>query len=588
MNQQQSNVRPAVRWSVGLVFWGLVALVAISLGSALMLLRPTPARDVPATIAPPTNETIRPGGVNLSDITAESGVRFKHTCGGSGQMYIMEAMSAGLATFDYDGDGLLDIYFLNGRPLRGSDASQRPRNALYRNEGNWRFSDVTEQAGVGDAGYGLGVAVADFDNDGDADLYVNNFGPKVLYRNNGDGTFTEVTSEVGIEAGNDVGAGACFLDMDADGSVDLYSANYVQFSYERHPNRVIGGFRRAPSPLDFQTSTSHMYRNNADGTFADVGRESGIGLHAGKGMGTVCTDHDGDGDTDLFVCNDVMANFFFENDGQGRFQEVGTLIGVAYDYWGKANGSMGVDCADIDNDGWFDFFMTDYQAELPCLYRNLRNGMYEDVALNSGTAKACMPHVNWGAAFLDVDCDGDRDLYVAHGHLEPLIHLIDSATAYRLPNTLFLNDGTGHFTDVSLVSGSGMLPVASSRGVCADDLDNDGDQDLVVLNQDDPPTLIRNDTVHDYHWLQVRLVGTRSGRDGIGARVTVVTEDRAQIDEVRSGRGYQSHFGTRLHFGLGARDRVDRLEVRWVGGKTEVYRNIPADRCLTCVEGQGM
>jgi hypothetical protein len=347
---------------------------------------------------------------------------------------------------------------------------------------------------------------------------------------------------------------------------------------------VIGGFQRAPSPLDFEADPDILYRNNGDGRFVDVSDESGIAQHAGKSMGMVSADFDNDGDSDLFICNDVMANFYWQNDGTGKFEEVATLVGVAYDFWGKANGSMGADCADYDNDGWLDFFMTDYQAETPVLYRNLGGGFFEDVALKAGLAMACMPHVNWGNSFLDVDNDGDRDLYVGNGHLEPMIHLIDDATDYRVANVLFLNVGEGKFVDVSAEAGSGLAVVECTRGTCCEDFDNDGNRDIVMINQESKPTLLRNRTRHPHHGLQIRLVGTRSNRDGVGARVTVVTGDSTQIDEVHSGRGYQSHSGTRLHFGLGDHQRVDRIEVRWLGGGLDVLEDIEANQVLTIIE----
>lgn len=574
-------------WWVGSAGLGAV-LAGFALAAGAYWLRGP--RDEHASLPQETFHAASSEGtvIDLRDVTDEAGITFVHTHGGAGQMYIMEAMTAGMATFDYDGDGLIDLYFLSGTPLPGTPHPvSRPRNALYRNLGNWRFEDVTDQAGVGGDGFGLGVTVADFDNDGDADLYVNNYGPNVLYRNNGDGTFTAVTQDVGIDPGESVGAGACFLDIDGDGNLDLYSSNYVKFAYDLHPERIVGGFRRAPSPLDFDPDPDMLFRNEGDGTFADVTHESGIGRHAGKGMGMVCGDFDKDGDTDIFICNDVMANFYWQNDGTGKFEEVATLAGVAYDFWGKANGSMGADCGDYDNDGWLDLFMTDYQAEMPALYRNLGQGLFEDVAVKAGVAQACAPHVNWGNCFLDVDSDGDRDLYVGNGHLEPLIHLIDAATAYRLRNLLFLNVGGGKFVDISAQAGSGMHVTEATRGVCSDDLDNDGDPDLVMLNQEAKPTLLRNETRHSHHWLQLRLVGIHANRDAVGSQVTVIAGDLTQIDEVHSGRSYQSHFGTRLYFGLGNRPRIDAVEVRWLGRGVETFRDIPVDRLVTLIEGTG-
>jgi len=523
----------------------------------------------------------------LRDVTRQTGIDFKHDDGSSGRRYICENMTAGLALFDYDGDGLIDIYFVNGAPLPGTKVETPPRNRLYRNLGNWKFVDVTDQAGVGDRGYGLGVAAADYDNDGDQDLYISNFGPNVLYRNNGDGTFSDVTAEAGVANGNRFGAGVCFLDMDADGDLDLYAANYIIFSCEMHVPYTIMGVPSYRAPQDYTPDADTLFRNNGDGRFTDVSAESGISAHAGTGMGIVCADYDNDGDTDVFVCNDVMGNFLFENDGTGKFEEVALIRGVAYNFSGASLSSMGVDCGDYNNDGWLDFFMTDYQGEMPVLYENSGQGYFEDATLRARAGLNAFPHVTWGTGFADFDNDGDRDLFIACGHLQDNIELRDDTAQYMVRNILLMNTGDGKFIDVSATSGDGMLPKLSSRGTGLDDLDNDGDIDVVVLNSRREPTILRNDSPNDHHWIQIRLRGTKTNRDGVGARVTVVAGDLVQVDEVHSGRGYQSHHGMRLHFGLGNRNHIDRIEVRWIGGDVEVFKPVPVDRVVTLVEGTG-
>ena len=495
-------------------------------------------------------------------------------------------MASGLATFDYDGDGLIDIYFLNGRPLKGTETDEVPRNALYRNLGNWTFQDVTETAGVGNAGYGLGVTAADYDNDGDQDLYLNNFGPNVLYRNEGNGTFTDVTEQAGVRNGSQVAGGTCFFDIEADGDLDLYAANYVDFTYENHVNTVLGGYRYS-DPKDYRPLPDTLFRNNGDGTFTDISKSSGIASVAGTSMGLVSFDYDNDGDSDLFVCNDVNPNFLFQNDGQGHFQEVGLLAGIGYNYEGRENASMGVDCGDYDNDGLLDLFMTDYTDEAPVLYHNLGEGLFEDVTSEVGAGARAFPHTNWGTAFVDFDHDGYRDLFIANGHVMDNYHLIDDRTAYRVQNILLQNQKGKQFRDVTDICGNGLDPVEASKGLAADDLDNDGDVDLVILNANAPPTILRNDSSTGRHWLQVALQGTRTNRDGVGSRVRVVAGDLVQIAELHSGRGYQSHFGTRLHFGLADRGRVDRVEVRWLGGHTEVFHNVEPDRLVVLRQGAG-
>ncbi len=498
----------------------------------------------------------------------------------------METVTAGLALFDYDNDGDIDIYFLNGAPLHGTKVATPPRNALYRNDGNFRFTDVTRQAGVGDKGFGLGVAVADYDNDGDSDLYVNNYGPNVMYRNNGNGTFTDVAKQAGTQGDSSgVGAGVCFLDMDADGDLDLYVSQYLAFTYKMHIRTVWRGYHVYPAPGGYLPAQDLMYRNNGDGTFTDTSVESGIATVKGHGMGMVCADYDNDGDTDIFVANDGTANFLFENNGKGNFEEVGLFVGLAYDVYGKRQGSMGVDCADYDNDGWLDFYQTSYEAQLAVLFRNLGDHAFEDVTLATRAGDGTFSHVTWGNGLVDFDNDGDRDIFVACGHLYDNVEQFSDLTTYKARNLLLMNTGDGKFVNVSRQSGNGMQVKESSRGAAFDDLDNDGDIDVVVLNSRGIPTVLRNDSPKTNHWLDVQLRGKKTNRDGVGAQVRIVAGNLTQLDEVHSGRSYQSHFGTRLHFGLGNRTRIDRIEVRWVGGGTDVLRNVPIDRLRTIVEG---
>ena len=528
-------------------------------------------------------------GIWLVDVTPETGIAFRHTDGSSGRKYIVETVTAGLATFDYDGDLWIDIYFLNGTWLPGTNpGGEPPRNALYRNHGGFRFQDVTLFAGVGDRGYGLGVTVGDFNNDGFPDLFVNNFGPNALYRNNGDGTFTDVTDEAGVRGGNLVGAGAAFLDIEADGNLDLYVANYVQFDFSTHPVRTAEGYRIYPGPMDFLPERDLLYKNNGDGTFRDVSEESGIGACAGTGMGMICADIDRDGDTDVFVLNDVAGNFIFVNDGKGHFEELGLWLGGAYSGEGRALGSMGIDCADVDHDGWLDFYATSFAREWAVLYRNLGDGRLADVTAASGAGAGTYQHVTWGAAFVDLDNDGDRDLFVACGHLYDNVELFDPTGAYRAANVVLENLGNGRFRNISQEVGDGLHPVKSSRGVAADDLDNDGRVDLVVLNSREEPTVIANrSSREDSRWIEIQLFGVRSNRDGVGSWVGVFEGGMEHWAEVHSGRGYQSHFGSRLHFGLGNHQRVAKIEIRWHGGQTQVIENVPTDRLLTIVEGDG-
>ena len=524
----------------------------------------------------------------LHDVTVDTGIDFTHTDGGCGRRYIMETVSAGLALFDYDGDGWIDIYFVNGSPLEGTNAKEPARNALYRNLQNWRFDDVTEEAHVGDEGYGLGVAVGDYDNDGDPDFYVSNYGPNVLYCNNGDGTFADVTQTAGVAGGDCVGAGACFLDMEGDGDLDLFVASYLRFSYDTHKEVTIHGVPAYAGPNLYPPAPDRLYRNNGDGTFSDVSTESGIGERASWGMGTVCADYDNDGDTDIFVANDVAENYLLENDGKGRFREVGLQAGSAYDLYGSPQGSMGVDCGDYDNDGWLDFYQTSFQLQHAVLFRNLGDGIFEDVTLITGAGAGTFPHVTWGNGLVDFDNDGDRDIFVACGHLHDRVDEFDKTTSYLARNLLLRNMGNNRFVDVSDQSGDGMAVKLSSRGAAFDDLDNDGDVDVVVLNSRREPTILRNDTPRKNHWIEIELRGRQANRDGVGSHVRVVAGDLVQIAEVHSGRGYQSHYATRLHFGLGGHDRIDRIEVQWSGGGREIVEDVAVDQIVLVAEGVGL
>ncbi|MHC4432221.1 MAG: CRTAC1 family protein [Planctomycetota bacterium] len=524
----------------------------------------------------------------FTDVTKQTQVDFRHTDGSSGKRYIMETVASGLALFDYDNDGDVDIYFLNGSPLKGAKFDDPPKNALYRNEGNWKFTDVTERARAGDTGYGLGVAAGDYDNDGDLDVYVNNHGPNVLYRNEGNGTFTDVTRKAGVANGSHTGAGACFLDMDKDGDLDLYVSSYFDFSYEKHRTGVADGYPVYIGPASFPAAPDVLYRNNGDGTFTDVSKSAGIAEHVSWGMGMICADYDNDGDTDIFVANDGAGNFLFENDGTGKFEEVGLMAGVAYDIHGDGQGSMGVDCGDYDNDGLLDFYVTSYQNQLATLYKNLGDSAFDDVTRVTGAGEGTVSNVTWGTGFADFDNDGDRDIFVACGHLLDNVELFDDRSTYFETNVLLTNTDNGKFVNTSNQSGDGMKIKLSSRGAGFDDLDNDGDLDVAILNSRREPTILRNDSPSKGHWLQVRLKGVRTNRDGIGARVKIVAGDLTLTDEVHSGRGYQSHYGMRLHFGLGAREKVDRIEVRWIGGSTDVFENVEVDRILTISEGTGL
>jgi hypothetical protein len=526
--------------------------------------------------------------IQLTDVTQASGIDFVHTDGSSGKRFIVETVASGLATFDFNGDGLIDILFLNGAPLPVQPTGEETaHNALYQNEGDWKFTDVTKHAGLNDAAYHLGVCVGDYDNDGDPDLFLNNFGPNILYQNNGNGTFSNVTEKAGVSGGSHVGAGACFLDIEGDGDLDLFVANYVDFTFDNHHITHMNGFPAYVGPLNYPSTKNQLFRNDGNGVFTDISESSGIASLPGAGMGVVAVDIDNDRDTDIIVGNDLRPDFLLINDGKGHFKDTGALMGLAYDAFGNVQGSMGMEIADWNHDGWFDVYITPYQRQLPTLYENRKGAYFEDVARQTGAAMGAYADVKWGVGWVDFDNDLHKDIFIACGHLIDNVDQFDTNTQWAARNILLHNTGSGKFTNVSDQSGTGLLPKMSSRGAAFDDLDNDGDIDAVVLNTRSKPTLIRNESQTNNHWLQISLIGTKSPRDGTGARVYVKTGDMTQMDEVHSGRSYQSDFGKRLHFGLGSHEKVDRIEVRWTSGTTDAFQTIKADQHITLSEGKG-
>lgn len=527
-------------------------------------------------------------GIELLDVTKRSGITFQHSDGSYGKRQIIETVASGIATFDYDLDGDLDIYFLSGASASQSAVSVSATNRLYRNDGAWRFCDVTDRAGVGDSGHGLGAAIADFDNDGYPDIYLANFGENILFRNHGDGTFTNISDEAHVGGGHKLSAGVSFLDADADGDLDLYVANYVRFTDGMLPPLFIDGFARYRSPKDFEPEPDMYFRNNGDGSFSDATVEAGLGGYAGTGMGTICFDFDEDGDNDIVVLNDVRPNYLFSNDGTGRFEEVGLLSGTAYSLDGKALGSMGVDCGDYDNDGHLDLFQTSFSQELPLLLRNTGGGLFDDVTRTTGVGHQLFPHVNWGTCFADFDNDQWLDLFVANGHLQDNVELYDDTTSYRTPNSVLRNNGDGSFSDVSRQAGAGLLTFGSSRGAACEDFDGDGRVDVVVLNSRETPTLLCNASKSTCRWLKLRLVAIEGNRDSVGSCVSIRTGDLTQTRCVHSGRGYQGHWGSQLHFGLAQFSSVDEVSVTWPSGRNEVFFNVPVERNVKIVEGRGL
>ena len=576
---------PFVRWLIRVPPTLAFALIIVSLGAC------KPDKETPGPQAGNTGVRAKPSirvakppeSISLVDVTAQSKIDFVHSYDGHDQRYIVEAVGSGMSTLDFDSDGFIDVYFLNGAPIP-VESGPKTSNGLYRNLGHMTFADATLASHTDDVLFSMGVAVADYDSDGFPDIFVTNFGPNVLLRNNGDGTFEEVSMSAGVGGGDQLGAGACFLDADRDGHLDLFVGNYVQAPVEKNIKRTTEGFPSYPGPLDFKTDADVLFHNNGDGSFSDCSAASGFAEHSSTSMGCVAADFDDDGDTDIFVVNDVDRNFLFENDGTGKFIEVGIQRGVAFSQDGKRNGNMGVDCADFDGDGALDFFTTTFSNELPVLYRNDGFGNFADVTVEFGAGVNLLPHANWGASFFDVENDGDQDLVIANGHTDPNVSSWAYTTAWKVANTMLLNGGDGHFTDISKHCGSGFLPVESSRGVVTEDFDADGDLDIIFLNALARPTVIRNDSKPMHHWLQLDLKGKLSSRDGTGTRVTVEVAGKKIVKEVHSGRGYQSSFGQRLHFGLGEAKSASKLNIRWPSGESQVIVDVAGDQILTVVQ----
>lgn len=526
-------------------------------------------------------------GIELVDATAASQIRFLHDDGADLEGYLVSLMGSGLGSFDFDNDGLIDIYFLNGTPIRSTGTVRNDHldsgtsktastNALYRNLGNAKFSDSSTAARVALTEYGLGTAMADFDNDGFVDIAISNYGSISLFRNCGDGTFQDYSSASGI---SDIdlafGAGVAFLDFDTDGDVDLFVADYVDFSLERFEQVRQASHPFPPGPEQFEYRSDHLLQNNGDGTFTDISEQAGISQYASPSMGVVCGDFDGDQDTDIFVCSDARPNLMFLNNGDGTFGQEAEIQATAYNASGIPVGSMGAEAADFDNDGWEDLFITDYSAQAPIMFRNNPTFGFEDVTTSTQAGKHVVPHANWGAGLIDFDNDGDRDLLIGNGHLFKWANETEELTEFKMANCLLENIGNGRFKNITTTGGNGLSIVESTRGLVFEDFDNDGDIDCAVLNSDAYANYLENRSKPKGNWVQFRLRGVRFNRDGIGAKVTIWTGDAKQTAEVRSGRGYQSHYGTRLHFGLGKATRINRVEVDWLG-RVDVYHDLPA------------
>ena len=531
-------------------------------------------------------ETNSTNGIKLIAVTENAKIDFQHVDGRCGQRYFLETVGSGVAFFDYDADGFLDIYFVNGADLPGFTSISPPTNRLYHNNRDNTFTDVTDTSGVGDTGYGCGCAVGDYDNDGNLDLYVTNFGKNVLYRNNGDGTFTDVTQRSG--AGDSRWSlGCAFADYDNDGFVDLYVTNYIDFRFEEHKSCTQNGVGTYCPPESFPGSPDTLYRNNGDGTFADVTRKAGVYHPGSRSMAVVFGDYDDDGFVDGYIGVDAGENLLYHNEGDGTFTNVGWMAGVEADENGNVQGTMGVDFGDCDNDGFLDLVALNYQEQPNAVYRNIGGGFFNDISFAAGMGYS-LPYVGWGVDFFDVDNDGDQDLFVANGHLQDEVENFDDTTTYPQLNQLLINNGEGGFFNCTPQSRSALQLFKVSRGFASGDYDNDGDIDLAISNANDTPDLIRNDSEHRRNWIAIQTIGTKSNRAGIGSRIKLGTNGLTQMGEVRSGSGYLSQNDLRLHFGLGDSKSIEFIEVRWPSGVVDTIQEILPNQILVIKEGHGL
>jgi hypothetical protein len=509
----------------------------------------------------------------FTDVTDQTGITFVQTSSPE-KKYIVESMSGGVALFDYDNDGWLDIYFVNSCNVSNYTDPKCGRSALYHNDHNMKFTDVTEKSGLAYPGWGMGVCAADIDGDGFADLYVTGMGGNKLYRNRGDGTFEDITKKAGVEGGG-WSTGCGFADFDHDGDLDLFVSRYVKLDLKDLPEFGKGKscqFRGVPvqcGPRGLPGMTDLFYRNNGDGTFTEVSKEVGVDDPQGYfGLGVAWFDYNGDGWIDLFVADDASPNLLYKNLGNGKFAEVGFPAGVALSEDGSEQGSMGVALADYNGDGRLDLFITNFSEEYNALYRAEKDTNFTDASFASKTAPSSLPYVGWGTAFFDYDNDGWPDILVVNGHVYPQLEDVKmgGSAGYKQRKLLYHNLGNGTFEEVSAQAGSALMQKRSSRGAAFGDLDNDGDIDVVVNDLDSKPMILRNDAQRSNHWIGIKLLGIGKNKNAIGSQVKLVSAGHTQVQVVRSGSSYISQDDFRLHFGLGSAAKIDDIEITWPDG----------------------
>ncbi len=537
--------------------------------------------------APLSSPAVSQSHYTFEEVPASSsGITWVHTAGKSADKHLPETSGAGCAFLDFDNDGWMDIYLVNSGKSDFYNPPRPLRNALYRNNRDGTFTDVTAPAGVSGGGYGMGVAVGDYNGDGFPDLYITQYGRNILYRNNGDGTFTDVTEKAGVAAAG-WSSSAVWFDYDNDGKLDLFVCQFAEFDASLGCGTDGAGVRHYCIPRIFKPRPSWLFHNNGDGTFTDVSRATGIASHLGKAWGVVATDVNNDGKMDLFVANDTVSNYLYMNAG-GTFEEVGLVAGVAYSSEGRARSGMGVDSADFNNDGQMDLFVANIDQEIFSLYRNNGDGTFDDVAMPMGIGMSTRWMSGWGLKFFDYDNDGNLDLILANGFPDDLIDQTSSLVKWKEPLLLFHNESKT-FRNVSAASGPVFARNFPARGLALGDFNNDGKVDVLISNNDGAPVLLRNYAGKDNHWLGVHLVGRKCNPDAVGARVTYQAGDLKRTRTKVGGGSFLSSHDPRIVLGIGQRAKIDWLEVKWPqpGGGVERFTDLPLDRYITITEGAG-
>jgi len=577
------------KFLISIVFLGISFVTAIPASGQM-------GSGRPAQPPPAGAKAIRCSGrpiPELEDVTEKAGITFRHIASTFAK-YIPESMSGGVIIFDYDRDGWPDIYFTNAPTVGMALKGEKARGALYHNNHDGTFTDVTDRAGIATPGFAMGGAVADYNNDGWPDLYITALGGNVLYRNNGDGTFTDVTAQAGVGDGR-WSTGAAFADYDGDGFVDLMVTNYVDFhlndlpSFGKQANCQYRGIDIQCGPRGLKGAGDSLFRNNGDGTFTDVSKSAGVNDAPGYyGMSVIWADFNNTGRPDIYVANDSTPKYLYRNEGNGKFTDIGLESGTGVSEDGSEQASMGIAVGDYLHKGVPSLYVTNFEQEYDDLFRNEGNWNFSDVSYRSGAALPSLPWVKWGTAFVDLDNDGWLDLMTVSGHITSLVDNLPSGGGYRQPKLLQMNQQDGTFCDAGDQAGEALMRKRVSRGMAVADLFNDGNMDVVIEDLDGAPMILRNHGVSGRHWISFELAGTKSNRLAIGAKIKIVAGGVAQTDEIHSGGSYLSQNDLRVHFGLGSATKVDKVEIRWPSGASDNLMNLAADQFYSVLEGSGL